>query len=92
MRGELKDIVYMQTYRLYDDKEIEQIKSNNSYSHKIEKKIKCYKKNEKQFFFIYNNNTFRYSYTTKSDLYISPFLDFALSRQTFIKRYDSILN
>ena len=80
MRGEFKDIVYMQTYRLYNDKKIKQIKSNNSYSHKIEKKIKCYKKNEKQYFFIYNNNTFRYLYTTKSDLYISSLLNFILPR------------
>ena len=80
MRGELKNIVYMQIYRLYNDKKTEQIESNNSYSHKIEKKIKCYKKNEKQYFFIYNNNIFRYLYTTKSDLYISSFLDFILSR------------
>ena len=80
MRDEFKDIVYMQTYRLYNDKKIEQIESNNSYSHKIEKKIKCYKKNEKQYFFIYNDNTFHYLYTTKSDLYISSFLDFILSR------------
>ena len=92
MRGEFKNIVYMQTYRLYNNKEIEQIESNNSYPHKIEKKTECYKKNEKQFFFIYNNNTFHYSYTTKSDLYISSFLDFTLSRQILIKRYDSILN
>ena len=79
MRDELKNIVYMQTYRLHNDKKIEQIESNNLYSHKIEKKTECYKKNEKQYFFIYNNNTLRYSYTTKSDLYISSFLDFALS-------------
>ena len=80
MRDELKNIVYMQTYRLHNDKKIEQIKSNNSYSHKIEKKIKCYKENEKQYSFIYNNNTSRYLCTTKSDLYISSFLNFALSR------------
>ena len=80
MRGELKNIVYMQIYRLYNDKEIKQVGLNNSYSHKIEKKTKCYKENEKQYFFIYNNNMFYYSYTTKSDLYISLFLSFILSR------------
>ena len=80
IRGEFKNIVYIQAYRLYNDKKIKQIESNNSYSHKIKKKIKCYKKNKKQYFLIYNNNTFHYSYTTKSDLYISSFLDFALSR------------
>ena len=80
MRGEFKDIVYMQIYRLYNDKKAKQIESNNSYSHKIEKKVKCYKKNEKQYFFIYNNNMLHYSYTTKSDLYISSFLDFILFR------------
>ena len=80
MRDELKNIVYMQIYRLYSDKETEQIESNNLYSYKIEKKTECYKKNEKQFFFIYNNNTFRYLCTTKSDLYILSFLGFALSR------------
>ena len=80
MRDEFKDIVYMQTYRLYNDKETEQIESNNLYSHKIEKKIKCYKENGKQYFFIYDNNTSHYSCTTKSDLYISSLLDFALFR------------
>ena len=80
MRGELKNIVYMQIYRLHNNKEIKQIELNNSYSHKIEKKIKCYKKNEKQFSFIYNNNTFHYLCTTKSDLYISSLLSFALPR------------
>ena len=80
MRGEFKDIVYMQIYRLHNDKKIKQIELNNSYSHKIEKKIKCYKENEKQYFFIYNNNIFHYSCTTKSDLYISSLLSFILSR------------
>ena len=80
MRDELKNIVYMQIYRLHNDKEAEQIESNNSYSHKIEKKKKCYKKNEKQYFFIYNNNILHYSYTTKSDLYISSLLNFILPR------------
>ena len=80
IRDELKNIVYMQIYRLYDDKEAEQVELNNSYSHKIEKKAECYKENEKQYFFIYDNNMSHYSYTTKSDLYISSLLDFALPR------------
>ena len=37
------------------------------------KKKKSYKENKKQFYFIYDNNIFRYLYITKNDLYILSF-------------------
>ena len=76
MRDKFENIVYMLIYRLYNDKETKRIKSINLYFYKIEKK--SYKKNEKQFYFNYNNNIFRYPYVTKSDLYISSFVISAL--------------
>ena len=77
-RDENKNIVYMQLYRLYNDKKIKQIKLINSNFQKIEKKKKFYKFKKKQFCFIYEKKTFCYSYITNNDLYISSFLQFAL--------------
>ena len=39
MREEFKNIIYMQTYRLYDDKKIKKFKSSNLYFNKIKKKM-----------------------------------------------------
>ena len=91
-RDENKNIIYMQLYRLYNDKKAERIKSINLNFQKIEKKIKFYKFKRKQFYFIYEKKTFCYSCITNNDLYILSFLQFALIKQIFIKRFNSIVN
>ena len=80
MHDEIKNIIYMQIYRLYDNKKVERIRLINSNSQKIEKKTKFFKFNEKQFYFIYNNQISYYSYITNNDLYISSFINFAKSK------------
>ena len=76
MRGEIKNIMYIQLYYLYNDKKTKGMKLINLNSQKTKKKIKCFKFNEKQFYFIYNNQIFYYLYITKNDLYILTLLKY----------------
>ena len=73
-RDENKNIIYIQLYRLYNDKRIKRIKLINSNSQKIKKRIKFYKFKKKQFYFIYKKKTFYYLCITNNDLYILSLL------------------